>query len=116
MKEKIYNLKLYGEKHRIVLAKTTYSNNGTIAILMLEKMPDGTEEEWGTLTVNLQDQIVEANKTSAYIDTNNLGNDIIRWLVDNDIATITPFIGFSGYCSYPYVMFHKTALANMRAL
>ena len=115
MKEKVYELEFYGKKHRIVLAKTSYSNNDSIAVIMLEQTEDG-EEEWGVLTINLDGQCIPADSTSAYIDTNNLGNDILKWLKKNKIATVSPFLGFSGYCSYPYVMFTKQALDAMRAL
>lgn len=116
MKEKVYELTFGGKKHQIILGKTTYCNNNSIAVVMLERMKDGTEGECGVLTVNLSDQIVPADETSAYIDTNNLGEKIIKWLTKNGIAHITPFLGFSGYCVYPYVTFTKEALLSMKTL
>lgn len=116
MKEKVYELTFGGEKHQIVLGKTTYANNNSIAVVMFEKMKDGTEEECGILTVNLENQIVPADDESAYIDTNNLTADIVKWLVKNKIAVLTPFYGQSGYCTYPFVFFTEKALASMRTL
>ena len=116
MKEKVYNYDAFGDKHQIILARTSYKSNNSIAVLMIEKMPDGSEEDWATLTVNLVDAIVPADSETAYIDTNNLGEDIIRWLSNNRIAVKTAFFGRSGYCTYPLVMFTKGALNSMRRL
>lgn len=105
-----------GETINVKLGKTTYRNNDTLAVIMYEVLENGEEEEYDVLTVNISDSMLLANDTNAFIDTNNLGKEIIKWLVDNKIATTTPFMGFSGYCSYPLMSFTKQALDNMVAL
>ena len=41
-----------------------------------------------------------------FIDTNNLGNNIIQWLIDNNLAMQTGRFGKSGFCVYPEVKFN----------
>lgn len=116
--EKIYELTKYGGTHRIVLRKANYSNNGTLAIFMIELVNDDGceyEENWACLTVNIGDSNLFANDTHAFLDTNNLGFDIINWLKSNKIATLTGDIGFSGYCRYPLAKFSSKVLAGMKA-
>ena len=113
--EKIYNLKAYGKDHKIILGKTSYRDNKTLAVLMIEVFKDGHEEDWATLTVNLPVNLGIPNITDTqFIDTNNLGNEIIKWLKDNNIANTTGIELPSGYCMYPCVVFTKEALASMR--
>ena len=115
--EKVFDFVSYGEKRRIVFGKTSYRNNNTLAVLMLEIMPDGSEESYATLTVNLeQSDWLCASGTCAFIDTNNLGENIVDWLVDNGLAKKTGTYGQSGWCSYPLVVFTDEALGFMRAL
>lgn len=113
--EKIYNYFAYGENHKIVLCVNSYRNNGTLAVLMSEVFDDGHEEPWSVLTVNLAMSDSMANKTDTqFVDTNNLGDEIIKWLEDNHIAVSTGLYAPSGWCVYPLVIFTKEALANMR--
>lgn len=115
---KTYPLNFYGKNYNICLAKGNYQNNGTMAVLMYATTPKGKiKEEFGTLTVNIQDSNFFANDTdSQFIDTNNLGKDIVKWLEKNKIAESTGIIGFSGFCSYPLFQFTKQALENMQAI
>ena len=115
--EKIYELNAYGKEHKIILGKTSYCNNNTICVLMFEVFKDGHEEPWGDLTVNLECNLGLANADDCqFIDTNNLGKDIIKWLEDNKIATFTGLAWPSGFCVYPLVFFNNEALASMRVL
>lgn len=118
MNEKIYDLNLFGdETFKIILGKTSYRNNGTLAVTMIDVLPDGTEEDFGVLTVNLECNLGLANKTDTqFIDTNNLTDKIIKWLVDNNIAKPTGLMWPSGYFMYPSVVFTKEALVGMRRL
>ena len=106
----------WGDTLNIKLGKTSYLNNGTLAVVMLEVLDNGEEEEYDVLTVNINDSSLLASDTDAFIDTNNMGQDIVQWLVENKIAKKTPFVGFSGYCSYPLMSFTKQALDSMVAL
>lgn len=111
--EKTYKLNMYGKTYNIALRKTTYRNNDTLAIIMMCIGKKGYEEDFGTLTVNIDDSDLLADETSAFVDTNNLGSEIVDWLVKNKIANTTPFIGRSGFCSYPLVMFDDKVVENM---
>ena len=111
--EKTYKLKMYDETYNIMLRKTTYKNNGTLAIAMVCINEDGYEEDFGMLTTNINDSDILADDSSAFIDTNNLSNEIVGWLTKNKIAKQTPFMGFSGYCSYPLMHFNENVINNM---
>lgn len=112
---KIYELKTsYGQYH-IALRKGTYANNGTLYVEMVETTPKGKIKDYfDTLTTNLMFSF--ANENKQYIDTNNLGNNILKWLKDNGIAKPTGEYGYSGYCTYPLYKFTKEALAEMEQI
>ena len=51
---KVYELEFYGEKYHIVLGKTNYRDNGTLAVFMLSATPKGKiKEEFACITVNI---------------------------------------------------------------
>lgn len=111
---KVYKLKFYGTTYNIVLEKANYVNNGTLAVLMYVCTPKGKiKEDFGDLTRNIDDSDVWADKESQFVDTNNLGNEIVKWLEENHIAENTGIIGFSGFCSYPLMKFTQDALDGM---
>lgn len=113
--QKVYKLKFYDTNYNIVLGKANYVNNGTLAVLMFVSTPKGKiKEDFGDLTQNIGDSDIYANaKDTQFIDTNNLPREIVKWLVDNDIAEETHIYGQSGYCTYPLVKFTKQALDGM---
>lgn len=114
---KVYEIEFYGKKYHVVLEKGKYSNNGTLAIEMICTTPKGKyKEPFGMLTVNLDDSDVMANDTMAFIDTNNLGIEIIQWLTKNGIATHTQMMGFSGFCAYPLFKFNQSVLDEMKSM
>ena len=115
---KIYELNFYGKKYHIVMQKGTYHSNGTLAIEMIEVSPKGRRirDYFGMLTVNIADSDVMANDKRAFIDTNNNGEEIAQWLIDNKIAYPTGFIGFSGFCTYPLFEFDKSVLDEMKEI
>lgn len=112
---KVYKLKFYGKTYNVALGKAHYVNNGKVAVLMYTCTPKGKiKEDFGDLTVNIADSDIMANeKDEQFIDTNNLGHDIVKWLVDNKIAIETGIYGFSGFCMYPLMTFSKEALDGM---
>lgn len=113
--EKKYVLNFYGKNHQIVLRKSSYVSNGTLAVLMVEVMPDGTEEDFATLTVNLGTiGKPKATDKSQFIDSNNLGNDIGKWLIKNGIAVPTPIFYRSGFCVYQLFEFKEQVLDSMK--
>jgi hypothetical protein len=63
---------------------------------------NGYPEPWGILTINLDKRANDC----AFIDTNDNGEDIIDWIVSNDLGALTGEIGYSGFCCYPEVRFN----------
>lgn len=116
--KKIYKLNFYGETYNIGLAKGKYLSNGKFAVLMFITTPNGKiKENFGDLTVNIDDSDIMANDSDTqFIDTNNLGNEITKWLEKENIAKPTRLIGYSGFCSYPLYKFTKEALEGMETL
>ena len=111
---KVYDLEFYGTKYHIVLGKANYVNNGTLAVLMYVSTPKGkVKEDFGDLTRNISDSEIYADKKSQFVDTNNLGNEIVAWLEENNIAKRNGILGFSGFCTYPLMEFTQEALDNM---
>lgn len=111
---KIYKLKAYGGTYKIALRKGTYNSNETLAVEMVLVNSKGKmAEPWNMLTVNINGSDIYANDIHAFIDTNNNGNEIVDWLVENDIAERTNISGNSGWCVYPLVKFKQQALAEM---
>lgn len=114
---KIYELNFYGHKYHIVMQKGTYHSNGTLAIEMLSTTPKGKFKDYfGTLTVNIADSDMVASDKYAFIDTNNNGEEIAQWLIDNKIAYPTGIIGYSGFCSYPLFKFDESVLDEMEEI
>ena len=113
MKVKFYELKMYDETYKVYLAKGKYANNKTIAVEIIAVDSEGFEEPFASLTRNIPCDYGLANDTMQFIDTNNLGNGIINWLVKNNIARFTGLGLPSGYCMYPLYEFKKEALEGM---
>lgn len=88
-----------GKNWNITFEISSYAFGGGLAILMNCK-----DEPYATLTVNLEEFPTEDNK--AFVDTNNLGNEIVDWIIENDLGELTGRIGTSGYCVYPEVAFN----------
>lgn len=95
-------LNAWGSTHEITLAIHKYAENDNLAIEMLcwdEKFP----EPWSMLTVNLSRK---CKPNCAYIDTNNNGDEIINWIIDNNLGTDVGVYEVSGFCIYPMVEFN----------
>lgn len=114
MKVKFYELKMYDETYKVYLAKGKYTNNKTIAVEIIAVDSEGFEEPFASLTRNIPCDCGLANDTMQFIDTNNLGNGIINWLVKNNIAKPTGLAWPSGFCMYFLYEFTKESLAGMR--
>lgn len=102
-----------GDTHKVRLRKASYASNRTIAVHM-ESEGDASDgelwEPYAMLTVNVppaSDGLAGTNK--AFVDTNNLGRELIGWLEDNGIAKATGTAVTSGYCAYPQVEFSDDA-------
>ena len=112
--ENTYELKSHWNDtvYTIVLRKTYYANNNALAIVALD-LSEGYEQPYATLTVNLpESDYLEWNE--AYIDTNNLGEEISQWLEENNIAYDLGLKARSGYCEYPLFRFTDTFLNSTK--
>ena len=78
----------------VVLEKTTYRNNGTLAVMM--KTADGDYFE--TVTVNLCHPM--QSESMAFLDENNLPG-IGKWIERNHIGVNMGVKASSGFCLYP---------------
>ena len=65
------------------------------------------EVPFDKLTVNLP---LVLEKWYSFIDTNNLSDDVLKWLADNKLANPTGKYARSGYCTYPLYWFDPKAL------
>jgi len=82
----------------IYLETSKYAVDNTLAVVMI--CENGTA--FGTLTVNIQEDLRD---NCAFVDYNNMGEDIVDWIQENNLGTYTGRIGFSGFCAYPEVKF-----------
>lgn len=95
-------LERWNNEYEISFEVTTYHYGGSLAIQLYYR-EESYQAPYATLTVNLEDFPTENDK--AFVDTNNLGDEIVDWIVQNDLGELTGRIGFSGYCVYPEVQF-----------
>lgn len=63
----------------------SYYSGGNLAILLAD-WTSGEPQPWGDLTVNLGWTV---SKDCAFIDVNNLGNDILPWMEKNKLGKPT---------------------------
>lgn len=82
---------------RIWFQKGAYADNGTLALLAM-----CAEGPYAHFTVNLADPALPG---CAFVDTNNLGNGVCSFLMDNGIASPTGREQRSGFCTFPEYMF-----------
>lgn len=83
--------------HKVTISLDRYANNGNL-YLGLTCYDDGYPEPYSDLTVNLHNL---SKPNLAYIDTNNNGEGIIEFLVENKLGHVTGNVFRSGYCIYP---------------
>lgn len=86
-----------------------YTSNGALALLAF----DTEGAMWGVLTVNLTDTQL-TDKNCSFLDTNNIGEDIVHTLIKYNIGELTGQFGNSGFCIYPEFRFN-TQLIEMEA-
>lgn len=90
--------------HNFYLVADTYRNNGTLAIIVMEVMPDGTEEHFDVITVNIMESNFLDAENMAFIDTNNCSwaEDMLK---KQKFAKKTRNRACSGFCDYPLYKF-----------
>ena len=105
---KLYSLN--GYKH-LALLRGQYVR-GNLALVLRDQ---DDLSPYATLTVNLGtgDGL---EPYQAYVDTNNLGSDIIDWIEENEIGTPTGKRKKSGFCVYPLVEFNKTLVDSLESI
>ena len=100
------NLNAWGTQHPISFYLSKYAENNNLYVGMTTHY-EGFPEPYGDLTVNLS---VKCEDDCAFIDTNNLGESIIEWLVENNLAVQTGRMRQSGWCFYEEVRFNMQEL------
>lgn len=102
------NLHKYGTNHPMTFELANYVDNATLYVGLITN-EEGYPEPWQNLTVNLAESC-RCKSNCAYIDTNNNGNEIIRWLEENNLGELTGRIAASGWCFYPEFEFNMEEL------
>lgn len=85
-----------------------YVSNGSLALQF--KMLDDTP--YATVTVNLVDETPDED--CAFLDVNNLGDNIAVWLFANGFGKLTGKVGFSGFCIYPEFKFNREMIEEFK--
>ena len=93
-------LNRWNKNWNITFEISSYRYGSGLAIVMW----CDNHEPYSNLTVNLED--FPTTKNRAFVDTNNLGEEIVDWIIENDLGELTGRVGVSGYCVYPEVEFN----------
>lgn len=100
------------ENYTLDFMKTTYANNGSLAVqIMCQAEGEEYFEPFGMLTVNLT--FPPKDKECAFIDTNNMPQDLIQLLIDKGVMTLTGLDQMSGFCVYPECRFDHEWLESL---
>lgn len=80
---------------------TKYADNGRLALVLYD------EAHWihSVITVNISEEKL-SNNNCAFIDVNNLDEDIIEWLDNNNFGHVTGNEVCNGFCVYPEYEFN----------
>lgn len=100
------NMTCYGADRPMTFELNRYRENDNLYVGLVTN-EDGYPEPWSDLTVNLS---VKCEENCAFVDVNNNGEGVIRWLVENNLGTPTGAIEFSGWCVYPEFKFNMDEL------
>ena len=101
-------LKIYGSEYDVRAERSTYQNNGTLAVILMD---NNTEETVAVITVNLQHGF--AGDEYQYVDTNNCPW-AEKFLVDNKLAEPVGFSTPSGFCDYPLYRFDLSLIKEVK--
>ena len=99
-------LNKYWKEHPMTFDIDIYLKNGNLYVGLITH-EEGYPEPWSNLTVNLG---VKCKENCAFIDTNNNGNEIIEWLCENKLGSLTGNMWPSGFCVYPEFKFNMDVL------
>lgn len=92
----------------VVLKKSTYTSNNTLAVLMFDAK---TNEYLGTITTNISASDIVGDNTTAFVDINNFPG-ITEMLENSEIAFNTGIKAQSGFCTYPLYVFDISQIAD----
>lgn len=98
-----------GEKVPLEVQVRSYYNGGKLAVLLVD-WSNGEPEEWGDLTCNLGCSV---EKDCAFVDVNDLGDDILTWIEKNGLGTPTGRKERSGFVTFPEYHFNAERLKEL---
>lgn len=103
---KTLTLHKYGKDHPLTFIVDSYLQNGNLYVGLITH-EEGYPEPWSNLTVNFG---AKCKENCAFIDINNNGREIIDWLVENNLGSLTEYVMPSGFCEYPEFEFNMDVL------
>lgn len=104
---KTYNMTAFGQNWDIRFSRTTYTHDGSLAVL-LEDRQDEKWEPFGVLTVNLCHPLQGLGQ--AFVDSNNMPQEMIAFLKKAGLIKSTGIKARSGWCEYE--LYDMTALVK----
>jgi len=107
---KTLTFEFMGKTYTARLNICTYETNRNLCI-QREAWNDGYWEPWNNITVNTD--TCRESPFAALIDTNNCGEDCVRWLVENGLGSLTGGHECSGFCIYPEFLFSEEKLREL---
>lgn len=99
-------LNAWGADHPITFHLANYAENNNLYVGMITHY-EGYPEPYDDLTVNLS---VKCAEDCAFIDTNNCGEKILLWLIENKLGNLTGRMQSSGFCLFPEFKFDMNEL------
>lgn len=104
--EKLIYTSSFGTEYEVKFELDNYSNNGRLYVGLVCFDPEFEDwEPYGHITTNIDFPITH-KETCGFVDINNMGEDIVKWLIDNQFARLSGNIGVSGFCEYPEMVFN----------
>lgn len=102
----------WGSEHGLALVRTTYQMTGNLAVeaLVADRNDEEYGQTWCSVTVNLGSL---PDDDLAFLDTNNMGCELVAMLDALGVYEYTGIMSRSGYCEYPLVRFAQEALEEM---
>ena len=99
----MYEITMLGQTYEVVLVRSVYLNDGSLAVLAFSVEGDEITDYWNDVTVWVQ----PVESPFAYVDTNNGSSwGVEELLKKNGIAEPTGGYAGSGFCSYPLYKFN----------
>lgn len=90
-------------QEEVALRVSSYANNGSLYIGLYNKTEEGFEP-FGDLTVNLPSSDFYGRTNGAFID-HNFRKENLNFIEKNQLGTLLPIVGVSGFCKFARVAF-----------